>query len=176
MKRPATALIPALLALGALSACGTKAPAPQASVEGAETPEASASSPAPSKASDSVSSPQEMDDTEPDSGLIHASEDEIAAAHKGVEATMAVWVKGQSLPQREWEEQLRATLAPESVDLSLSMWGYKVPDTKVLEITAVRADSDSATFEVKTDASTYHVTSLRQSDGKWLVSDLRPAS
>lgn len=176
MKKPATTLIATLIALGALSACGTKEPTPQASVESAETPEASASSPAPAKASDSASSPQEMDDTEPDPGLIHASKDEIAAAQKGVEATMAVWVKGQSLPQQQWEEQLRATLAPESVDLSLSMWGYKVPDTKVLEITAVRADPDSATFEVKTDASTYHVTSLRQSDGTWLVSDLRPAS
>ena len=175
MKRSATILVSVVVALGALSACASKEPTTQATVEGAETPSAATSSAGDSEASTPSSSSTETDDTETDPGLIHASEDDIASARRGVEATMAIWVKGKSLPQREWEEQLRATLAPESVNLSLSQWGYKVPDTKVLEIAAVRADAASATFQVKTDASNYHVTVLRQSDGTWLVSDLRPA-
>lgn len=96
-----------------------------------------------------------------------------SAAQAAAVATMEIWVQGSTLEERQWREQLDATLTPTGQESTATIWGYRVRDT---EVTAnpeiVRANAASAVVRVTTNYTSYEVTVVKTSDGTWLTSNL----
>lgn len=161
LNTAAVALVAFGMAVG-ISACGDDEPAPTSSSTLQPAPGGSAVDP-----SDAGSS--ELGDDEP--SPIQVDADQLAAAQKAAEATMAVWIKGKSLEQQDWHDKLTDTLAPEAQPDFEYRYGYKIPDTKIVgETKALNATSEYATFEVTTNKRTLQVTVLPIGGGKWATS------
>lgn len=99
------------------------------------------------------------------------------AASDAAAATMAVWVQCTTLPQRQWMEQLSATLTQEAVSRYEGLFGYKLGDTAITAgPTPVVVLTDSATFTVDTDARSYEITTVPYGDGVWLTNAIIDAA
>lgn len=100
-------------------------------------------------------------------------EDEQAAADAAL-ATMKVWVKGQSLPQMEWQKQLKPTLASSAQQIYATRQGYKIPDTAIEgKPEVLRSNAATASFRIDTNAGAYEVTVVKIK-GEWKTAGITP--
>lgn len=102
-----------------------------------------------------------------------ATDEDLTAATNAATATMEIWVQGSTLEERQWREQLDATLTTTGQEATSTIWGYRIRDTEVTgapEI--VRANAASAVLRVTTNYTSYEVTVVKTNDGPWLTSNL----
>lgn len=102
-----------------------------------------------------------------------ATDEDVAAATNAATATMEVWVQGSTLEERQWREQLDATLTTTGKEATSTTWGYRIRDTEVTgDPEIVRANAASAVLRVTTNYTSYEVTVVQTSEGTWLTSNL----
>lgn len=100
------------------------------------------------------------------------SSDESAAVAAAT-ATMEIWVQGSSLEERQWRDQLNATLTTTGQEATSTTWGYRIRDTEVIgDPEIVRANAASAVLQVTTNYTSYEVTVVKTNEGTWLTSNL----
>lgn len=137
-------------------------------------PEPTSRSAAPTEVGDIPVKPDDSTAEDP-GGPVPADADSAdeSAAQAAAAATMDIWVQGSTLEERQWREQLNATLTPTGQEATSTIWGYRIRDTEVTaDPETVRANAASAVLRVTTNYTTYEVTVVQTSDGTWLTSNL----
>lgn len=118
-------------------------------------------------------------DEVPDDSLIDEEADQDAREGAAAAATMTaqIWVQGSTLEQRDWNDQLMATLTPIAQDsYSDRWWGYRVAETEITgdaELVAATMASATVTIPTNTGDLTLTVTRPTPTDS-WLTSGIEP--
>lgn len=165
----------ALLLLAALGIAGcTTTPEPEPA-PAPPTPEPTSAQP--TEFGGVRTKPDEYDNDDPEApgGPVPddaTSEDEAAAIDAAL-LTMGIWVQGSTLDEREWRDQLDATLTATGQESTSTTWGYRIRDTEITsDPEIIRANAGSAVVRVTTDYTSYEVTVVKTDSGDWLTSNL----
>lgn len=163
-----TTLLVLAISLGS-AACSKDADTapPTSTLEPAPGTPAGTTTPAPTASATQESEP-DGDDERPET--ITVDDKTLAAAQSAAEATMGIWVQGQTLDQQTWLQQFTDTLAPEAQPVYANRFGYKIPDTAIVgQTTPLVVNDEYGTFQITTDVATYEVTVLNIGD-TWATS------
>ena len=158
-----TLLLASICAM-ALAGCGNDTP----------KPESASSSAAPTEVGNIPVKPDDSTAEDPGGPVpADANPADESAAQAAATRTMEIWVQGSTLEERQWRDQLNATLTATGQESTSTTWGYRIRDTEITgEPEIVRASAASAVLRVTTDYTSYEVTVVKGNDGSWLTSNL----